>query len=686
MKKISLGIVVMLMISMIAGSIVTADTNNSNNNSPLLDQSHAVLGEFGTATWCGYCKYAHGALKALMTGGWHDFYYVSLVDDKNTHAEERIDEHGITGFPTVYWDGDYLRNVGAGSIPSAMTAYNASIISCGNRNVDDLDLTIDVTWLGSATMDITVTVDNNEDSSYSGYLRCYVCEIESSMGWYDTAGDPYTFPFLDYAFDQSISISASGTWTDTVEWDGADYNDGYGNDFGDITEDNTFIVASVFASSGGYVDQTAGKSVGGNSAPNTPSDPDPENEAIDVTVNPTLSWTGGDPEWYDTVYYDVYFEADDPTPDVLVSEDQTSTSYDPGTLEFETEYYWKIVAEDNNGAITTGPTWSFTTRGNEAPNTPSDPDPEDDATDIAINNDLSWTGGDPDGDDVTYDIYFGESNPPPKVKSNHSSETYDTGTMDFETKYYWKIVAWDIFNYSTEGPIWSFTTEENLPPYEPTDPDPMDGETDVAINARLYWTGGDPNEGDPIKYDIYFGTTNPPPLVYENLNGEMYNQGTMDIATIYYWKIVARDSQGLEAEGDVWEFTTELAPNQDPEAPDINGEENGKSGDLYDYTFSAKDPEGGEIYLWINWGDGNEEEWLGPYDSEEEVTLSHSWEEEGKYTIKAKAKDDKDAESDWGYLEVEMPFNKAFYFNNIILNWIIERFPNLLSLFRLIFS
>jgi len=359
------------------------DTNFDNTRA-----THTVLGEQCTATWCSWCKYAHGALKALYKGGWHDFYYIGLVDDKNTHAADRIDELGITGFPTVHWDGGYDTDVGSGSIPGAMATYNSSINSCGTRTVADIDVSISVSWMGSATMSITVTVDNNEGSQYNGYLRCYVTEIESSFGWIDSGGQLYTFPFLEYAFDQGITVNAGSTWSDTVTWDGALYNNGMGTNYGTITEDNTFIIASVFDTTSGYVDETAGKRVGNNRAPNTPSSPNPSSGATSINLNPTLSWTGGDPDWFDNVYYDVYFEEGDSSPDVLVSNNQPGTSYNPGTLDFDSTYYWKIVSQDEHGLTKNGPVWQFTTRGNDAPLIPSNPDPADGETDVNVNANL----------------------------------------------------------------------------------------------------------------------------------------------------------------------------------------------------------------------------------------------------------------------------------------------------------
>jgi len=191
-----------------------------------------------------------------------------------------------------------------------------------------------------------------------------------------------------------------------------------------------------------------------------PYDPNPENGATDVSVYTNLSWTGGDLNPEDTVTYDVYFgNISSPS---QVASNQSETYYDPGELENSTTYYWKVVAWDDLGASAEGAIWSFTTEANSPPYTPFNPDPEDGTIDVDINTDISWTGGDPNPEDiVTYDVYFGTTSSPPQVVWEQTGTSYDPGTMNYNTQYYWKIVAWDNQNASAEGPIWSFTTEED---------------------------------------------------------------------------------------------------------------------------------------------------------------------------------------------------------------------------------
>ncbi len=98
-----------------------------------------------------------------------------------------------------------------------------------------------------------------------------------------------------------------------------------------------------------------------NNPPNTPASPSPANGATGVSTTPTLSWTGGDPDAGNTVTYDVYFGTAASPP--LVVSNNATTSYVPGALVAGTLYYWRIVARDNLGATTNGPTWNFITAG-----------------------------------------------------------------------------------------------------------------------------------------------------------------------------------------------------------------------------------------------------------------------------------------------------------------------------------
>jgi hypothetical protein len=111
----------------------------------------------------------------------------------------------------------------------------------------------------------------------------------------------------------------------------------------------------------------------------------------------------------------------------------------------------------------------FSTKENSPPNTPSNPNPPNGATNVSITTDLSWTGGDPDsGDNVTYDVYFGSTSPPPIIVHNQSVSQCSPGTLLYQHVYYWRIVAWDNHNTSAAGPLWSFTTEHQpdvTPPF-----------------------------------------------------------------------------------------------------------------------------------------------------------------------------------------------------------------------------
>jgi len=87
--------------------------------------------------------------------------------------------------------------------------------------------------------------------------------------------------------------------------------------------------------------------------------PDPAKGAVDVTQTPVLTWVPG--IFADT--HEVYFGADAASLELKGSGNPGSESYEPGQLEWDTTYYWRIDEANNTNTDSpwTGPLWSFTT-------------------------------------------------------------------------------------------------------------------------------------------------------------------------------------------------------------------------------------------------------------------------------------------------------------------------------------
>jgi hypothetical protein len=84
----------------------------------------------------------------------------------------------------------------------------------------------------------------------------------------------------------------------------------------------------------------------------------PVNGAVDVTQTPVLTWSPGL-----GATYDIYFGTDASTLEQKASGNLGAESYEPGQLEWNTTYYWRVDEANNANADSpwTGPLWSFTT-------------------------------------------------------------------------------------------------------------------------------------------------------------------------------------------------------------------------------------------------------------------------------------------------------------------------------------
>jgi len=113
-----------------------------------------------------------------------------------------------------------------------------------------------------------------------------------------------------------------------------------------------------------------------------------------------------------------------------------------------------------------------------------------------------------------------------------------------------------------------------------------------------------------------------------------------------------------------------LVDGDQPTKPDTpNGPVKVEIGQEYYYTTSSSDPDGEKIKYGFDWdGDYFVDEWTGYYESGEEVTVSHVWEEKGNYGIRVKVRDESRLESFWSD-PLPVSFSRNKIFSHIIRTW-----------------
>lgn len=253
--------------------------------------------------------------------------------------------------------------------------------------------------------------------------------------------------------------------------------------------------------------------------------------------------------------FDVYLDTTNP-PTTKIGTTELP-QFQPELLSFDTTYYWRIIARNNDGT-TTGSVWSFRTAPLPPPAAPSSPSPADQSTvTTTLTPALTWNGGAiiPVS---SYTVRFDSVNPPvTQVATGITQTTFTTATLVPGRTYYWQVISHNSVG-DTSGPVWSFTAPP--PPPAPHDPSPADNATTSSINVQLRWNTTN-NDGD--RYDVYFGTANPPTTkIGSSLMSTQCSPGPLNYSTTYYWRVVAHN-QFDSTQGPVWSFRV------DPPRPSI---------------------------------------------------------------------------------------------------------------------
>jgi len=168
------------------------------------------------------------------------------------------------------------------------------------------------------------------------------------------------------------------------------------------------------------------------------------------------------------------------------------------------------------------------------------------------------------------------------------------------------------------------------------------GATKVAL-GRPGWSH--PNHGSSQSLDYYFTTA---VTSGDYTQGQAHQWALREMYTKGLWYYVYYE---MFEWGAFWgNPDLGMAPvgdNNPPSIPDTpSGPDEGDVDVEYTFTTTSNDPDSDQVYYCFSWGDGSVD-WVGPYDSDETSSASHTWLEQGEYSVKVKAQDEHGAESDW---------------------------------------
>ena len=353
-------------------------------------------------------------------------------------------------------------------------------------------------------------------------------------------------------------------------------------------------------------------------------EPMPEDEGVDVPYDSSLSWEAGEFAATHDVYLGTSFDdvndagRDNPL-DVLVSQDQTGTTYDPAALEFGQTYYWRI--DEVNGApdytIIKGAVWSFELEplgypieniAATASSSATGVGPENTINGSGLDeNDLHseassdmWLSGADGPEPVTIEYAFGRiyklhqmlvwnynvqfesilGYGMKDVTVEYSENGVDWLTLgDFEfaqgdgTPDYAAGTAIDFGGLAvqavrlTAGDNWgTMTTQCGLSevrflyiPVQARKPEPADGQADVDADVVLSWRPGREAAGHEVYLSTDSAAVSAGTALIDTVSTNNLASGGLDLGVTYYWKVnEVNEAEAVSVwEGDLWSFTTQ---------------------------------------------------------------------------------------------------------------------------------
>jgi YVTN family beta-propeller protein len=166
-------------------------------------------------------------------------------------------------------------------------------------------------------------------------------------------------------------------------------------------------------------------------------------------------------------------------------------------------------------------------------------------------------------------------------------------------------------------------------------------------------------DGDNIAYQFYWDDS-------DTSNWSDYIPSDSGFRMTKFWQAGGNYLVRVRAkdENDALSFWSHGHPikifaNNRPAIPlPVNGPSNGYEGRSYNFSTATNDTDGDSISYQFDWGDGDTTDWSEFIPRDSSITMTKAWSTQGTFLIKARAKDQKNALTDWSETHtIDIGFN-----------------------------
>jgi hypothetical protein len=331
--------------------------------------------------------------------------------------------------------------------------------------------------------------------------------------------------------------------------------------------------------------------------------PTPADGSLHSETWANITWFPGDGAASHDVYFSDNFDAVNEGAAEAFQGNQTSTFLVVGFPGFVfpdglvpgTTYYWRVdeVNDTEPNSPWRGPVWSFMV----PPKTAYSPIPADGAESVGLDAVLGWTPG---FGAKLHTVYFGDNFDEVSSASGEETQgstTYSPAQLESGKVYYWRVDEFDAVD-TYKGDVWSFST-----PGAVGSLNPANGAADIEQTLILEWIAAE----SAVSHDVYLGKDKeavrnadksaPEYKGTMNLDSEIYDAGSLEWDTTYYWRVDVVKADGTELKGLIWSFTTAnfLVVDDFESYNDLNEDEPASNRIYLAWSDGLEDPSNGSI-------------------------------------------------------------------------------------------